>query len=334
MGIMKHEGKSIVFLVHPIHLPDLEQIAKEKLQDLAVVKTVQSETGKELGRVLHDASAIIIDADVNISRDIIEEMKKCRIIVTASVGFDHVDLKAASGRGVCVSNVPGYCAEEVADHTIGLMIALTRKMLILNKSTRAGRWDDWAAAEPVFRLRGRTLGVVGLGRIGTAVALRAKAHGLEVIIYDPYIPIGRDASVGVKGVDFDYLLRESDIISMHVPLTDETRHMIGSREFEKMKRGVFIINTARGAVMNTKALVDALKSGKVAGAGLDVFEKEPPDPNDPLLRMDTVFVTPHTGFLSVESQRDRQSMAVDEVIRVLRNQRPRSAVNLGILSRL
>lgn len=327
MEIMTHEHKSIVFLVHPIHLPALEQIAKEKLRDLAVVKTVQNETGKELGRVLRDASAIIIDVDVNISRDVIEEMKKCRIIVTASGGYDHVDLETASSRGVFVSNVPGYCAEEVADHTIGLLIALTRKILILNKSTKAGRWDDWAAAEPVFRLRGRTLGIVGLGRIGTAVALRAKAHGLEVITYDPYIPIGRDASVGVKGVDFDYLLREADIISMHVPLTDETRYMIGSREFEKMKRGVFIINTARGAVIDTTALVEALNSGKVAGAGLDVFEKEPPDLDDPLLRMDRIIVTPHTGFLSVESQRDRQSMAVDEVVRVLRNERPRSAVD-------
>lgn len=333
MGIMTNEDKSIVFLVHTIHLPDLEQIAKEKLRDLAVVKTTHNETGKELGRVLRDASAVIIDVDVNISRDVIDEMNKCRIIVTASVGLDHIDLKAASSRGVYVSNVPGYCAEEVADHTIGLMIALTRKMLILNKSTRAGRWDDWEAAEPVFRLRGRTLGIVGLGRIGTAVALRAKAHGLEVITYDPYIPIGRDASIGVKSVDFESLLRESDIVSMHVPLTDETRHMIGRGEFEKMKHGVFIINTARGAVIDTKALVDALNSGKVAGAGLDVFEKEPPDPDDPLLRMGTVFVTPHTGFLSVESQRDRQSMAVDEVMRVLRNERPRSAVNLGLLSR-
>ena len=329
---MTHEDKSIVFLVHTIHLPDLEQIAKEKLQDLAVVKTVQDETGKDLGRVLRDTSAIIIDADTNISMEVIEEMKRCRIIVTASVGFDHIDLKSASSRGVYVSNVPGYCAEEVADHTIGLMIAVTRKILVLNKSTRAGKWDDWEAAEPVFRLRGRTLGIVGLGRIGTAVALRAKAHGLEVITYDPYIPIGRDASLGVKSVDFDSLLRQSEIISMHVPLTDETRHMIGRREFEKMKHGVFVINTARGAVIDTKALVDALKSGKVGGAGLDVFEKEPPDPNDPLLRMDTVFVTPHTGFLSVESQRDRQSMAVDEVMRVLRNERPRSVVNLGLLS--
>ena len=333
MRIMQHEEKAIVFLVHTIHLPDLEQIAKEKLRELAVVKTARNESGKELGQELRDATAVIIDADTNISQTVIEEMKRCRIVVTASVGFDHIDLKAASSKGIYVSNVPGYCAEEVADHTIGLMIAVTRKILILNKSTRAGKWDDWQAAEPVFRLRDRTLGIVGLGRIGTAVSLRAKALGLNVIAYDPYIPIGRDTSVGVKSVKFDFLLRESDIISMHAPLTDETRHMIGSGEFEKMKHGVFIINTARGALIDPKALVDSLHSGKVAGAGLDVFEKEPPDPDDPFLGMDTVVVTPHTGFLSTESQRDRQIMAVDEVERILRNERPRSALNLDMISK-
>ncbi len=333
MRIMQHEDRAIVFLVHTIHLPDLEQIAKEKLRGLAVVKTAQNESGKELGRELRDATAVIIDSDTNISQGVIEEMKRCKIIVTASVGFDHIDLKAASGKGIYVSNVPGYCAEEVADHTIGLMIAVTRKILILNKSTRAGKWDDWQAAEPVYRLRDRTLGIIGLGRIGTAVSLRAKALGLTVIAYDPYIPIGRDSSIGVKSVKFDSLLRESDIISMHAPLTEETRHMIGSTEFEKMKHGVFIINTARGALIDPKALVDSLRSGKVAGAGLDVFEKEPPDLDDPFFRMDTVVVTPHTGFLSVESQRDRQTMAVDEVERVLRNERPRSTLNPDILSK-
>ena len=333
MTTMRQEESPIVFLVHTIHLPDLEQIAKEKLRGLAAVTTAKNESGKELGQELRDATAVIIDADTYISLDVITEMKKCRIVVTASVGYDHIDLKAASSRGIYVSNAPGYCAEEVADHTIGLMIAVTRKILILNKSTRAGKWDDWQAAEPVFRLRDRTLGIVGLGRIGTAVSLRAKALGLNVIAYDPYIPIGRDTSVGVKSVKFDVLLRESDIISMHVPLTDETRHMIGAREIEKMRNGVFIINTARGALIDPKALVESLHSGKVAGAGLDVFEREPPDPDDPLLSMDTVIVTPHTGFLSTESQRDRQAMAVDEVERVLRNERPRSALNLDIISK-
>ncbi len=330
---MKVQEKSIVYIVRTIHLPELEQIAKDELRELAVVKTEQEKSGTELGRVLRDATAVMIDADTQITREVLGEMKKCRIIVAVSVGFDHVDLKTASRKRIYVSNVPSYCAEEVADHTIGLMLAVTRKILIFDKTTRSGSWDDWRAAEPVYRLRGRTLGIIGLGRIGTAVALRAKVFGLNVIIYDPYIPIGRDAALGVKSVNFETLLQESDIISLHAPLTDETHRMIGRKEFERMRDGVFIINTARGAIYDHDALVDALRSGKVAGAGIDVFEKEPPDINDPLLKMDTVIVTPHTGFLSVESQRDRQTMAVDEVRRVLRNERPRSALNSHMFPR-
>jgi D-3-phosphoglycerate dehydrogenase len=165
------------------------------------------------------------------------------------------------------------------------------------------------------------------------VALRAKVFGLNVITFDPYIPLGRDTAIGVKSVNFDTLLRDSDVISIHVPLTDETHHMIRGGEFERMKTGVFIINTSRGAVMDHDALVNGLRSGKVAGAGIDVFEKEPPATDDPLLKMDNVVTTPHTGFLSVESQRDRQSMAVDDVRRILKNEQPRSVVNLNILTK-
>ena len=325
--------KPILYLVRTVHLPDLERISKEELGDLATVRTEQEKTGRELGRILSDATAIIVDADTNVTEDVIDEMKNCKIIVAASVGFDHIDLNAAGRKGIYVSNVPGYCAEEVADHTIGLLLAVARKIFVLNNITRSGKWDDWEAAEPVYRLRGRTLGIIGLGRIGMAVALRAKAFGLNVIALDPYIPIGRDTALGVKSVSFDILLHDSDVISIHVPLTDETHHMIRSREFERMKTGVFIINTSRGAVMDHDALVNGLRSGKVAGAGIDVFEKEPPATDDPLLKMDNVVTTPHTGFLSVESQRDRQSMAVDEVRRILKNERPRSVVNLNILTK-
>jgi D-3-phosphoglycerate dehydrogenase len=314
-------------------MPALEEIAKQELRDLAIIKTEQEKTGKELGRTLRNASAIIIDIDTNVTRAVIDELQKCKIIVAASGGFDHVDLEAAGQRRIVVSYVPGYCVEEVADHTLGILIAITRKILILDRTTKDGKWDDWQAAEPVYRLRGKTLGIIGLGRIGTAVVLRAKAFGLNVIAYDPYIPIGQDVALGVRAVDFDTLLQDSDLISLHAPLTHETYHMIGESEFERMKRGVFIINTSRGGIMEHDALIAALISKKVAGVGLDVFESEPPDPSDPLLKMDNVIVTPHTAFLSVESQHDRQKMAVDEVKRILENQQPRSAVNLHMFPR-
>jgi len=320
--------KPIVYLVRTIHLPDLEQIANQELHDLAIIKTEQQKTGKELGRVLANAFAVIIDIDTDMTREVIDEMKGCKIIVAASGGFDHVDLKAAGRKRICVSYVPGYCVEEVADHTIGLLIGIARGICVLDRTTRDGRWDDWQAAQAVYRLRGKTLGIIGLGRIGTAVALRAETFGLNVISYDPYIPVGRDVALGIKSVHFDTLLHDSDIISLHAPLTAETRHMIGRRELTKMKTGVFIINTSRGGIVEHDALVDALISKKVAGVALDVFEKEPPDSKDPLLKMENVIVTPHTAFLSVESQRDRQKMAVDEVKRILLSQQPNSAVNI------
>jgi D-3-phosphoglycerate dehydrogenase len=320
----------IVYLVRTTHLPNLEQIANEKLHDDAIIKTEQVKSGKELGRTLRNAFAVIVDIDTNLTAAVIDEMEKCKLIVAASGGYDHIDLEAAGRRRIFVSYVPGYCTEEVADHTIALMLAATRKILILDKTTRSGNWDDWREAEPVNRMRGRTLGILGLGRIGTAVVLRARAFGLRMIAYDPYIPIGLDVALGVDAVDFESLLRRSDILSIHAPLTKETHHMISTHEFEKMKDGVFIINTARGAIIDHEAFVTALRTKKVAGAGIDAFEKEPPDTSDPILTMDNVIVTPHTAFLSVQSQLDRQTMAVDEVRRILCNQPPRSAMNLHL----
>jgi D-3-phosphoglycerate dehydrogenase len=268
--------RPILYLVRTVNVPDLERISKAELGDLVTVRTEQEKAGRELGRMLSDATAIIVDSNTQVTADVIDEMRNCKIIVTASVGFDHIDLNAAGRKSIFVSNSPGYCTEEVADQTIGLLLAVARKIFVFNSITRSGKWDDWKPAEPVYRLRGRTLGIIGLGRIGTAVALRAKVFGLDVIAFDPYIPIGLDRALGVRSVNFDLLLRDSDVISIHVPLTDETRHMIGSKEFERMKNSVFIINTSRGAVMDHDALVNVLRSGKVAGAGIDVFEKEPP----------------------------------------------------------
>jgi phosphoglycerate dehydrogenase-like enzyme len=276
---------------------------------------------------------MIVDYSTRVSSEVITELAKCELVVTVSVGYDNIDLQEAGRRGISVSNVPGYCTEEVADHTIGLLIAVTRNIFTLRESVLDGKWDELAGG-PIPRLRGRTLGIIGLGRIGTAVALRAKALGLNVITYDPYIPTGRDTSVGVRSVELETLLRESDMISIHCPLTDETLHMIGAKEFEVMKDNVYIINTGRGAVIDNKALAETLRSGKVAGAGLDVLEHEPPARDEPLLKMKTVLITPHAGFMSVESAADRIRMAVDEVVRLLRHQHLRNVVNADMLHTL
>lgn len=323
---MSEKEKPVVSLVDTSHFPGIERLAEQRLRDLATIEIVNDRVDRELGRALNESLAVMVDSSTQVSSAVISELKKCKLIVTISVGYNNIDLHAASEHGISASHVPGYCTEEVADHTLGLLIAVTRNIFVLKDSVHEGKWDENVGGR-VPRLRGRTLGIVGLGRIGTAVALRAKALGLEVIAYDPYLPTGRDKSVGVKSVELDTLIRNSDIISIHCPLTNESQHIIGTREFQTAKDGVYVINTSRGGVIDDTALVEALRSGKVAGAGLDVLEHEPPNPDHPLLKMRQVLITPHAGFLSVEAATDRISMAVDEVARLLRHQRLRNRVN-------
>jgi len=322
------ERKSNLTLVDTGRSQELEGMARQMLSELVNIRTVNGKIGVELGLALREADVVIISSRTKLTAEVLDEMESCQLIVTTSVGFENVDVETTSSRHIRVANVPNYCIEEVADHTLGLLLALTRKIRLLNKLVEDGRWDQYSSVGQIPRLRGSILGIVGLGRIGTAVAIRAKVLGMEVLVYDPYVPPGKDRSIGVASVDFDSLLRRSDVISMHVPLTNETRHMISTQEFLRMKTGIFLVNTARGAVVDLKALVDALNSGKVAGAGLDVFEKEPPDPNDPLLHMHQVIVTPHTAYLSTSSELDRQEMSVAEVGRFLRKERLRNLVDM------
>jgi phosphoglycerate dehydrogenase-like enzyme len=322
------ERKSNLTLVDTERSQELEGMARQMLSELVNIRTVNGKIGAELGLALREADVVIISSRTKLTAKVLDEMESCQLIVTTSVGFENVDVETTSSRHIRVANVPNYCIEEVADHTLGLLLALTRKIRLLNKLVEDGRWDQYSSVGQIPRLRGSILGIVGLGRIGTAVAIRAKVLGMEVLVYDPYVPPGKDRSIGVASVDFDSLLRRSDVISMHVPLTNETRHMISTQEFLRMKTGIFLVNTARGAVVDLKALVDALNSGKVAGAGLDVFEKEPPDPNDPLLHMHQVIVTPHTAYLSTSSELDRQEMSVAEVGRFLRKERLRNLVDM------
>jgi D-3-phosphoglycerate dehydrogenase len=322
-----------VSLVDTSHFPDLEPLASQRLLNMAKIEVVNERVGRELGRAARNSIAMLVDSSTRVTPEVIAELAECKLIVTVSVGYDNIDLQEAARRGISVSNVPGYCTEEVADHTIGLLIVVTRNIFTLKKSVYDGKWDELAGG-PIPRIRGMTLGIIGLGRIGTAVALRAKALGLNVIAYDPYIPNGRDTAVGVRCVELEALLKDSDIVSIHTPLTSETFHMIGAKQLEAMKDNVYIINTGRGPVIDNKALADALRSGKVAAAGLDVLEHEPPALDEPLLAMKQVVVTPHAGFMSLESAADRIGMAVDEVVRLLRHQHLRNTVNADLLQKL
>lgn len=287
---------------------------------------------EKLAALLADADAVTCDPVTEISTDVINRMMNCKIIVTLSTGYDHIDLEAASRKGIYVCCVQNYCVEEVADHTLSLILNVSRKIQRLNKNIELGRWEDYQSVGPVHRLRGRTLGLIGVGKIGKAVAERARAFGLQVVAFDPYVPAGSLTDITLMGLED--VLHRADIISIHSALTNETKGMISSKQFEQMKNGVFIINCARGAIIDANALAEAIRSGKVAGAGLDVFEKEPPDPQEQLLHMDEVFVTPHVAYLSIEADLDRQRIPVEEIARVWKGERPMGVVNLNRLERL
>ena len=223
------------------------------------------------------------------------------MIIRNGVGFDNVDIKAAGELGIAVCYVPDYGTEEVADHAMTLALTLLRNIPGYLRQTRSGGWDWKIGEEKIRRFRELVFGIVGLGRIGMAVALRAKAFGFKVVFYDPYLTAGVEKALGISRVEeLDELVSESDIISLHCPLSDTTRGLIGQEQFNRMKPGAIIVNTARGGIINQTALKEAIKSGKLAGAALDVAESEPPkDPE--LLALENVLLTPHAAFYSHES---------------------------------
>lgn len=231
---------------------------------------------------------------------VIPQLRRCRGIIRLGLGYDSVDIAAATQAGIPVSNVVDWCTDEVAEHAIALLFACARRLTPLHRMVSGGGWERGAAAA-IHRIRGRTLGVIGFGRVGRAVSQRMKAFGVEVIAYHPRQDAATIAQFGAEKVDFDELLRRADFISLHVPLTPETQHMLGAHEFERMKDGVIIVNTARGAVIEEAALVEALRTGKVGAAGLDVMEQEPLPADSPLRGFENVTFTTHVASYSQEA---------------------------------
>lgn len=289
--------------------------------ELIIAKEPRLEAILEVARV---ADAVLV-AYFKITAEMIREMKRCRIISRLGIGVDNVDLTAASAAGIVVTRVPDYCIDEVSDHAVALLLALVRKIPVSNAEVQAGRWH-MPSVVPIRRLRGTVLGLVGFGRIPQLLAPKAQAFGIRVVTFDPYISDGALKLAGVERVSFAELLKISDYVSIHSPLTPETRHLFNTEVFRQMKPTAYLLNTARGPVVDEAALVAALEAGQLAGAALDVVEQEPPS-NSPLLGRKNVIVTPHTAFYSEESLQDLEVKAAEEVVRVLRGEQPRTPVN-------
>jgi D-3-phosphoglycerate dehydrogenase len=260
--------------------------------------------------------------------DALSQLTRCRVIAQYGVGVDTIDVGEASRRGITVTNVPGYCADELADHALGLMLAVKRRILAQHHRVVGGQWDFQAAGR-ISRIRGQVAGIVGFGRAGRAFAARVRALGMHVLAHDPF-----QADVGEHEAEpamLGRLLTESDVVSLHLPLTDDTRRLIDVGTLARMKPSAVLVNTARGELVDQGALARALESGRLAGAGLDVLAHEPPNADDPLLSLDTVVVTPHMGFYSEQAIHEVQVRAAEEVLAVLRGDSARHPVAVGRL---
>ena len=291
-----------------------------------ILAQVQEE--RELIRACREADGLLNQYAL-LTRRVLENLPNCKVVSRYGVGVDSVDLKAATDLGIIVANVPDYCMDEVADQTVSMLLGLIRKTAFFDQKVKSGQWD-FRIGIPIYRIKGKTMGLVGCGKIGLEVAKRISAFGVRVITFDPYL---EKAPQGVELKDFDTVLKESDFISVHCPLNDSTKHLIGERAFKKMGKKPFLLNTSRGPIVDEKALIQALNEGLISGAGLDVLEKEPPDLLNPLLKMENVILTPHVSFYSVESISELKRRTAKNVSEVLMGRRPNSVVNREVMGK-
>lgn len=297
-------------------------------------------TPDELIALAKDADSLVVSSREPVPRIVIENLGKCRAITRMSVGIDHVDLEAATDRGIVVSHCPDYCTDEVADHAMALIMALNRRIVETNEDLHKGAWVDRSyhtqeiLRGPIPPLREQTLGIVGFGRIGRAVGRRAKPFGLRILVSDPYLDPAIAAAAGVELVTLSELAEQADIISLHCPLTGETRGMIDDAFFDKIKASAVLVNTARGGIVDMDAIIAALSDGRLAGAGLDVVVPEPLPSESPLYSFSNVILTPHDAYYSERSRVQVRIDTLNAALSVLRGMYPRTVANPAVIEKL
>ena len=284
------------------------------------IRMAKSPSAGDILDVAREADGVFVTY-AKLPGELLRQFERCKVIGRFGLGVDNIDVKTASELGIVVTYVPDYCLHEVSDHAMALLLALARKIPFSNALVQGGRWE-MPAVVPMRRLEGRTLGLVGFGNIPRRVAPKAMAFGLKVVAYDPYAPADAARAAGIQLVEFEQLLAISDYVSLHAPLTPQTRGLFNADVLSKMKAGAYLINTARGPLIDEPALIAALDSGHLGGAALDVVATEPLSKDSRLLGRANVILTPHTAFYSVEALEELQTKCASDVARVLSGERP------------
>jgi D-3-phosphoglycerate dehydrogenase len=314
-------------------LPDLK-IEKEMLEAIGAQLVIgQCQNAAELIALAHDADAMFNTYYGPLNDEIFAACPKLKIVVRFGIGYDTIDVEAASRHGVMAANVPDYCLDEVSDHAIGLWLGLRRKIVSADRMVRRGEWG-MKPIQPVFKLQGQTVGIIGMGRIGRLAARKLSGFGVELLFADPYLPAEVDlGGVSCRKVELETLCRASDAIFVHALANDETHHLLNAERFAQMEKAPTIINTARARLINTEDLVAALESGQVSGAGLDLVEGEELPADHPLMGFDNVVITPHVAWYSEDSILELRRLATEQIISVLQGDKPRSLLNTEALER-
>ena len=306
---------------------DIERkIIEDYGHELIVAPNSETSTLKNL---IKDVDAILFCfADIN--KEILESAEKCKVACRYGIGLDNIDIKKATELGIMVTNIPDYCLDEVSDHVLAMLLNLNRSIMPHDQKVKEGLWHEVNKVERVRRLNKSTLGIIGYGRIGKKVAKKANVFGIEIIAFDPLLKHD-DEENSVKSVSLDYLFKNSDFITLHIPLIEETKHLISFDQIQIMKDDVIIINAARGGLINEEALIKGLSTGKVLGVGLDVMEDAHPKASNELFKFHNVIVTPHTAYFSQESNEELQERVVGEALTVLQGNAPENLINKDII---
>lgn len=311
---------------------DVVNIEKKEAKKInATVLRCNCHSEEEVIDKASNADAVLVDL-APITKRVIKNLNNCKIIVRYGIGLNNIDIDAATEAGIYVANVPKFCIDEVSTHTVAMTLALIRKLFLLDKDVKSGKWD-FQLQLPMLNLKNSIIGVIGFGNIARLYIKKTKPFGVKHLVYDPYISEEKIKKYGLEPSPLERIIAISDVISIHCPLTKETRHLFTEKELKKMKSSAYLINTARGGIIDEVSLYKALKNKWIAGAALDSMELEPPEKNNPLFELDNIILTPHTAFYSENALYNLHSEAIKEAIRVLSGKLPKNLVNINVLEK-